>query len=464
MTKPTIVTRAGKGSALTWTEGDTNLTNLRDATIGISANGTNGSLNLNDTLTLTGTGATSVSYNSGTKTITVNSTGGSLSSDTTPQLGGDLKVDGYKIKATTGNIELDPGSGRVVLAGTTWPAGSSSITGTVTSIDTGRNPNLLYLSNIGSASYGTLITFTGSQVVSAGLTVGTTYKVNAVVNGTGVELTLQSGGGTLSFNDIGTITSFSYSMTANSSVISGSVLTYGSNGSLSWTLPSTSITSGQINSALGYTPYNGSSNNMGFALASSLSAVATSGSYNDLTNKPSGSGGTTFGFLSNVPFGSYVDFTSDFNYPSGTTQITTNAYWEYFDFTQSSSASTFKAGKFEVLLSNNLFTLTGNDSLKFSSTGTFLVHIDVQGKCPDNSNSMHYRIRKNGNSIYDSGDAGGFFFGAVSGGTREVYSMKLPIHVTSTNDVYQFGFYSDGYGSNHWVSDVFHNIEIVKLS
>jgi hypothetical protein len=71
MAKPTIVTRAGKGSALTWTEGDTNLTNLRDATITIAGDsGTSQALDLNDTLTVAGgTGLSSVMS---TDTVTVN--------------------------------------------------------------------------------------------------------------------------------------------------------------------------------------------------------------------------------------------------------------------------------------------------------------------------------------------------------------------------------------------------------
>jgi hypothetical protein len=36
MTKPVIVTRAGKGSALTFTEGDSNFTNLQNATITVA--------------------------------------------------------------------------------------------------------------------------------------------------------------------------------------------------------------------------------------------------------------------------------------------------------------------------------------------------------------------------------------------------------------------------------------------
>ena len=71
MAKPVIVTRASKGSALTWTEGDTNLTNLRDATITIAGDsGSAQALDLNDTLTVSGgTGLSSVMT---TDTVTLN--------------------------------------------------------------------------------------------------------------------------------------------------------------------------------------------------------------------------------------------------------------------------------------------------------------------------------------------------------------------------------------------------------
>ena len=71
MAKPTIVTRAGKGSALTWTEGDSNFTNLQNATITIAGDsGSSQALDLNDTLTVAGgTGLSSVMS---TDTVTLN--------------------------------------------------------------------------------------------------------------------------------------------------------------------------------------------------------------------------------------------------------------------------------------------------------------------------------------------------------------------------------------------------------
>ena len=72
MAKPTIVTRAGKGSALSFVEGDANFTNLQNATITVAADsGTSQTLDLNDTLTIAGgTGLSSVA--SATDTVTLN--------------------------------------------------------------------------------------------------------------------------------------------------------------------------------------------------------------------------------------------------------------------------------------------------------------------------------------------------------------------------------------------------------
>lgn len=120
MAKPTIVTRASKGSALTWTEGDTNLTNLRDATIGITDGTTSGTLDLNDTLTFTAGTNVTLSYNSTNKALTVNATGGGITDvvqDTTPQLGGNLDVNGQQIvSVSNGNIILAPNGTGIIRA------------------------------------------------------------------------------------------------------------------------------------------------------------------------------------------------------------------------------------------------------------------------------------------------------------------------------------------------------------
>jgi len=71
MAKPIIVTRIGKGSELTFGEGDANFTNLQNATISVAGDsGTTQALDLNDTLTVSG--GTGLSSAMTSKTVTVN--------------------------------------------------------------------------------------------------------------------------------------------------------------------------------------------------------------------------------------------------------------------------------------------------------------------------------------------------------------------------------------------------------
>ena len=105
----TIVTRAGKGSALTWTEGDANITNLN-----------------NDKLE-------------------------NLVEDTTPQLGGSLDVNGNSIvSVSNGNIVLEPnGTGDVYLNADTVRVGDANANATITTNGTG---DLILNTNSGTNS------------------------------------------------------------------------------------------------------------------------------------------------------------------------------------------------------------------------------------------------------------------------------------------------------------------------
>jgi hypothetical protein len=121
MTKPAVTLRNTKGSALTYSELDTNFTNLKDATVSLTAGtgGTAVSADLNGNITLVaGTGIT-LAGNNTAKTVTINSSGGitDIVDDTTPQLGGNLDVNGNSIvSASNGNINIIPnGTGDVVL-------------------------------------------------------------------------------------------------------------------------------------------------------------------------------------------------------------------------------------------------------------------------------------------------------------------------------------------------------------
>ncbi len=129
MTKPVIVTRTGKGSALTFQEGDDNFTNLQNATITVSDGTSSTAIDLNGTITFTAGTAISIDEVSGTVTVGftgVQATGNELENvveDTTPQLGGNLDVNGSSIVSTSnGNIAITPnGTGSIVLDGVNWP-------------------------------------------------------------------------------------------------------------------------------------------------------------------------------------------------------------------------------------------------------------------------------------------------------------------------------------------------------
>ena len=75
MTKPVIVTRAGKGSALSFAEGDANFTNLQDATITVDGDGgTPTAIDLNGTVTIAGGTGLSTTASSGTVTVDLDNT------------------------------------------------------------------------------------------------------------------------------------------------------------------------------------------------------------------------------------------------------------------------------------------------------------------------------------------------------------------------------------------------------
>ena len=164
MAKPTIVTRAGKGSALTWTEGDTNLTNLRDATISVTDGTNTKALNLNDTLTFTAGTNVTLSVNATTGAVTINSSnpGGTVTSVAALTLGtsgtdvSSTVANGTSTPVITLNIPTASASNRGALSSTDWSTfnGKQSALVSGTNIKTVNNTSLLGSGDLGTIGLG----------------------------------------------------------------------------------------------------------------------------------------------------------------------------------------------------------------------------------------------------------------------------------------------------------------------
>jgi hypothetical protein len=208
MAKPTIVTRAGKGSALTWTEGDANLTNLRDATITVQAGtgGTNVVSDLNGTVTLVAGTNITLSGDNTAKTVTINSTasGGATTLDGLTDVVITAAANGKLIQHNGTNwVDVNASSVNVgsadtaTLAATATNANNINIsTNTGNAADTTTYPVLVGASTTGNqaphthsatltynASTGTLAATTFSGALSGNATTATTLATARAIYG-----------------------------------------------------------------------------------------------------------------------------------------------------------------------------------------------------------------------------------------------------------------------------------------
>lgn len=258
MTKPTIVTRAGKGDTLTWVEADANFTNLRDATLTVSDGTNTKAIDLNGTVQFTGGTNVTTSVNTSTGAVTINSTTPPAGSNTQLQynnsgaLGASssLTFDGTNLSTPYLKVTNSAGDegGEMLLA---KPVTNSTIAGTGVTIDVYQNKlrifeqggsargayidltaasagvgsNLLSGGSFDPASPGTI----GGTTAAAGTFTNLTATGNISFNSTGIVSITSSGTGSMDKVDIGTVTPAAgafTSLSANSTVSGTGFSTY----------------------------------------------------------------------------------------------------------------------------------------------------------------------------------------------------------------------------------------------
>jgi hypothetical protein len=212
MTKPTIVTRAGKGAALTWTEGDSNLTNLRDATLSVTDGTNTKALNLNDTLTFTAGTNVTLSVNASTGAVTINSSQPtSVATLTTPRAIYGNNFDGSAaltqiIASTYGGT----GNGFTKFSGPTTAERTFTLPDASSTI-------LVSGGALGTPSSGTVTNLTGTASININGTVGATTAA------AGTFTTLTSTGRTVLKDLTETVATVTYASTITPDVANGTV-------------------------------------------------------------------------------------------------------------------------------------------------------------------------------------------------------------------------------------------------
>ena len=209
MAKPTIVTRASKGSALTWTEGDSNFTNLRDATLSVTDGTNTKALNLNDTLTFTAGTNVTLSVNATTGAVTINNSMTAFNPANPGAIGGTTAAAGtFTALTATGTTTLATSLGGILKA-----------TAGVISAATAGIDYVAISGALGTPSSGTVTNLTGTASININGTVGATTPT------TGSFTSISSSTSTTIKDLRETIATVTYASTITPNVANGTVQT-----------------------------------------------------------------------------------------------------------------------------------------------------------------------------------------------------------------------------------------------